>query len=85
MTQTLTITKQTAVSLSVVLVLIGFAFWLGQVYFIVDALSNDRYDLPMASEDALREAIFNPGHKVPDPRNPGHWIVVEGSKTGQGD
>jgi len=41
--------------------------------------SLDRYSLSHASEDAFREAIGNPGHKVPDPRNPGQYIIVEGT------
>ena len=84
MTGNLQITKNTAVSISLVAVLLGFAFWLGRVYFIVQSLSEDRYSLPMASEDALREALFNPGHKVPDPRNPGSWIVVQEAEVGEG-
>lgn len=38
---------------------------------------DDRYRMTNASEDALREAIENPGHRVPDPRNPGSVFVVE--------
>ena len=37
----------------------------------------DRYTLTMASEKALREAIENPGFRVPDPRDPSKIIVVE--------
>lgn len=41
------------------------------------SIMADRYSLSMAAEDALREAIANPGHRVPDPRKPGQYIVVE--------
>lgn len=44
----------------------------------MDNNTADRYTLSMASEDAMRESIMNPGHRVPDPRNPGKVIVVEG-------
>ena len=40
-------------------------------------VEDDRYTLAMASERALREAIENPGHRVPDPRDPNRIIVVE--------
>jgi len=47
----------------------------------VRELQRDRYNLPMAAEDALREAIANPGHRVPDPRSPGEYIVVHLAET----
>lgn len=40
-------------------------------------VETDRYTLTMASERALREAIENPGLRVPDPRDPNKIIVVE--------
>lgn len=43
----------------------------------LSAMLEDRYSLPMAEADALRQAIENPGHRVPDPRNPGQVIVVD--------
>lgn len=43
----------------------------------MENVENDRYSLTMASERALREAIENPGLRVPDPRDPTKIIVVE--------
>lgn len=43
----------------------------------MQSVENDRYTLTMASEKALREAIENPGFRVPDPRDPTNIIVVE--------
>lgn len=36
----------------------------------------DRFTLSAASEAALRQAIENPGYRVPDPRDPSKVIVV---------
>lgn len=52
-------------------------FFIFGIYQDVRDLKADRYTLPMASEDAMREALANPGHRVPDPRNPGQYFVVE--------
>ena len=43
----------------------------------METIESDRYSLTMASERALREAIENPGLRVPDPRDPTRIIVVE--------
>lgn len=37
---------------------------------------GERFTLTAASEQALREAIENPGHRVPDPRDPSQIIEV---------
>lgn len=46
----------------------------------VDRLSTEMYRLAVASEQALRMAIENPGVRVPDPRDPNKIIVVEASR-----
>ena len=46
----------------------------------IEAQAGDRYTLTMASENAMREAIANPGHRVPDPRNAGVYIQVRSSE-----
>lgn len=43
-------------------------------------LKSEMYPLAVASEQALRTAIENPGMRVPDPRDPNRIIVVEGRK-----
>lgn len=48
-----------------------------QIQHDVEEFDKDRYTLTMASEKALREAIANPGHKIPDPREPSKLIVVD--------
>lgn len=45
----------------------------------VIGFNDNRFDLTMKSEDALRTALLNPGLKVPDPRNPGQYFLVEGA------
>lgn len=42
----------------------------------ITVLNQDHYGKTAASEDALREAMANPGHKVPDPRRPGEYHLV---------
>jgi hypothetical protein len=39
-------------------------------------LEKDRYPMSIASENALRLAILNPGIQIPDPRDPNRTIVV---------
>lgn len=43
-------------------------------------LKQDHFGLAVASEQALRMAIENPGMRVPDPRSPSRVIVVENKK-----
>lgn len=43
-------------------------------------LAGDRFTLAMASEQALRTAMANPGLRVPDPRNPGQFFFVESKR-----
>lgn len=43
----------------------------------IKQIVKDNYTMSSASEDALREAIANPGHRVPDPRNPGQIFEAE--------
>lgn len=82
------ISKNTPIQLGVVIValsvIVGAIAWAARISTQVEAfvtmieeMEGSRYSLPMASEDALREAIGNPGHRVPDPRNPGQYVVVE--------
>lgn len=51
---------------------------LDKIYQALEAIKTDEYTLTMAERDALWEAIFNPGHRVPNPRKPGEFIVVDG-------
>ena len=44
---------------------------------VLDRLVEDHYGITAASEAALRQAIENPGMRVPDPRDPERVIVVE--------
>ncbi len=60
-----------------------------QTNIALEALSKDlerlrstTLTLPMAAEAALRQAIENPGLRVPDPRNPQDIIVVNKSPVG---
>lgn len=50
----------------------------------IESQAGDRYTLTMASENAMREAIANPGHRVPDPRNAGMYIQVRESEISSG-
>jgi hypothetical protein len=50
----------------------------------IKVASADRYTLTAASEDAFRHAIANPGVKVPDPRHPGDFIVVDRGRVSSG-
>jgi len=43
----------------------------------LNSFSGDRFTAAMASEQALRTAMANPGMRVPDPRNPGQFFFVE--------
>jgi ribosome biogenesis SPOUT family RNA methylase Rps3 len=46
------------------------------------AQSNDaKLTIERAAEVALREAIENPGHRVPDPRDPSEVLVVYPMKS----
>jgi len=49
---------------------------LSQIRVELSSYENDRYTLTMASENALREAMANPGLSVPDPRHPGEYFQV---------
>ena len=42
----------------------------------IETSASEQYTLTNAAEDALRNAIANPGMKFSDPRNPGEYIVV---------
>ena len=42
----------------------------------VSKLGSEQFTVSMASEYALRDAIANPGRRVPDPRNPGQFFEV---------
>ena len=60
-------------------ILVGEIQWRNSMSAKIDALTiqmGDRYTLTMAAENALREAMANPGHSVPDPRNPGQFFSV---------
>lgn len=46
----------------------------------LEMLKSEMYPMAVASEQALRTAIENPGMRVPDPRDPNRIIVVEGRK-----
>lgn len=49
----------------------------------VEALKRETsssYPMSQAAEDALRNAIGNPGVRFSDPRNPGHYVVVESGR-----
>ena len=43
----------------------------------IEEFQENNYNLAAASEQAFREAMANPGHKVPDPRDPSQIIVVK--------
>lgn len=70
---------QTAEGVMKYLPVIAGLFFLFNIYRDVQDLKKregDNYTISQASEDALREAIANPGHRVPDPRSPGEYIVA---------
>lgn len=82
------ISEKTRVTLSIVLITIGYIITIagsvgGAVLYLdrrISTIENkmvDNYTMGQAAEDALREAIANPGHRVPDPRNPGQYIRVD--------
>jgi len=71
------ITKETTISIGLLLVILAPVSWIAVKVSKIEAQQAGAYSLTQASEDALREAIANPGHKVPDPRQPGMLIVVE--------
>lgn len=74
----MTITKNTKVTIGVgmiVSVVVG-VWWAGRITERVNQKLAEVYTISAATESALREAIENPGHRVPDPRNPGDVIVV---------
>ena len=51
----------------------------------VAAVERTYLRIDLAAENALRQAIANPGHRVPDPRNPGELIVVHREDEGERD
>jgi hypothetical protein len=56
------------------------ALQLSDIDMRLDAMERnvgERFTLAAASEAALREAIENPGHRVPDPRDPNNIIEVK--------
>lgn len=64
----------------------GAAVWristvLGHFENRIVELERDRYPLSVASENALRMAIENPGMRVPDPRDPNRVIHVTAIRT----
>ena len=74
------ITSSTKISLALVFtLLICTASVVASVMSMKDqiaAMRDEQWTISMEAEAALREAIANPGHQVPDPRSPGKVIVV---------
>ena len=50
---------------------------LQQIRELIDSISANSYTKAEAAEVALRQAILNPGMRVPDPSDPKAVIVVE--------
>lgn len=78
------ITQETGVGIGLVVSIVGGAVWFGVLLTKINArlrkLEGDIYTKSEAAEHALRLAIANPGHRVPDPRNPDTFLpVVEAS------
>lgn len=75
------ISKKTTITLGAVggvaLVVITFVWQTATLKADIVAQLKDNWTLPMQSEFAARQAIANPGQKVPDPRNPGQFFEVE--------
>lgn len=87
-----TIDKDTKVRLGsaamIVSAILGASWWLQQelranqdavletVRSDMKTLESKTFGIAAAAEAALREAIENPGHRVPDPRDPTKIIVV---------
>ncbi|MEM9019953.1 MAG: hypothetical protein AAGC44_05260 [Planctomycetota bacterium] len=84
---TISIDKDSRISLGLMLTLTVPMLWIAVKVHKIEAKQAQAYTITQASEDALREAIANPGHKVPDPRDPGQLIVVEQTRhpTGEDD
>jgi len=87
-----TLDKNTKITIAVAATAIGLAisatWWVGHQLNTIQAqlgelkaASAGAMTISAASEQALREAIENPGHRVPDPRDPNKIIVVVGGKV----
>lgn len=94
-----TISNETGIAVGLAVVVIGSAIstavWLTQVIGglrskideslgRLDALEREQMTVDRAAELALRQAIENPGHRVPDPRNPGKVVVVRNGERDEG-
>lgn len=94
-----TISNETGIAVGLAVVVIGSAIstavWLTQVIGglrakideslgRLDALEREQMTVDRAAELALRQAIENPGHRVPDPRNPGKVVVVRNGERDDG-
>lgn len=68
-------------AVAIVLTLIGCTWRLSMIYgemkTDVEKVMIDRYTLSMASEQAMRHAMANPGIMVPDPRSPGQYFKID--------
>lgn len=68
----------------IVFALVTGTWTLAGIYNRFRLLEDDAYGLSRACEVALREAIENPGHRVPDPRDPKQIIVVNAAEVSGG-
>jgi hypothetical protein len=75
--------KNTKTTLATAVTAIGLAitgtWWVGMKISSLEKKIDSI--LALSSELALREAIENPGHRVPDPRDPTKVIVVLNGKV----
>lgn len=75
------INKATLVPLAYAFSMVAGGVWIDRRFTylenVVKTMTEDRYSINQASEDALREALANPGHSTSDPRNPGQFFRVE--------
>lgn len=76
------VTVQVSAIFGCVALVVGATWTTALFYGRLASLERDHYGITAASEQALRQAIANPGHRVPDPRDPNKLIVVEDGQVG---
>ena len=72
------LTVEIGVGVSIIVLIVTGTWFVAAAYTRLNVLERDHFGIAAAAEVALRQAIANPGMKVPDPRDPSRVIVVIG-------